>query len=206
VAASLTRTRWGEPCPAGLPCRVGVCRRSKAWLASLRASGPVVHTARRGARELAAALAALAVAWPLAAQQPRALQIGAPVRVSGLDVPGGVVTGLLAGVTRDTVLIGVPNGTEAVRIARAAVSHLFLQIGRRSGSGHAALIGIVVGTAAGSVMAFVERNRLTTPGVFVVAGGAGGVMIGGLVGQFIFRVPRWQEVPLGWLDDMAAEP
>lgn len=155
---------------------------------------------------LSAVIAAAALAAPLQAQRPHALQVGSPVRLVGLEIPGGALAGVLAGVTRDTVLVGVPGGTEAVRVPRAAVTHVFIQVGRRSGSGRASLVGLVAGTAAGSVLAFAFRNQLTTPGVFIVAGGAGGAMLGGLVGQYLFRVPRWQEAPLEWLDDAAEAP
>ncbi len=158
-------------------------------------------------RTLAAALAAsAALAAPLGAQAPRALEIGAPVRRVGLDVPGGVLTGVLARVTRDSVLVGVPGGIEAVRVPRAAVTHLYIRVGRRSGAGRASLIGLVAGTAAGSALALAFRNRMTTPGVFIVVGGAGGAMVGGLVGQYLFREPRWQEAPLGWLDELVESP
>lgn len=158
-------------------------------------------------RTLVTALAAAAaLAAPLQAQRPRALQVGSPVRLVGLDVPGGVLTGVLAGVTPDTVLVGVSEGAEAVRVPRAAVTHVYIQVGRRSGSGRASMVGLVAGTAAGAVLAFAFRNQLTTPGVFVVAGGAGGAIVGGLVGQYLFRVPRWQEAPLAWLDDAVETP
>ena len=154
-----------------------------------------------------ALLAVVAVAAPLQAQRPRALQAGSPVRLVGLDVPGGgVLTGVLAGATRDTVLVGVPGGTEAVRVPRAAVTHLYIKVGRRSGAGRASVVGLVSGTAAGAVLAFIFRNQMTTPGVFIVAGGAGGAMVGGLVGQYLFRVPRWQEAPVEWLDDAIEAP
>lgn len=151
-------------------------------------------------------LATAALAASLTAQQRAALQIGAPIRVSGFELPRGEVTGLLAGVTRDSILIGVSGGIEALRLPRAACSHLYLRVGRQSGSGHAARLGIAIGGALGGVLAIAERNRTTTPMVFIVAGGAGGAMLGGLVGEFIFRVPRWQEAPLEWLDDLVAEP
>jgi hypothetical protein len=157
-------------------------------------------------RLVSALVAAAALAAPLQAQRPHALQVGSPVRLVGLDVPGGVLTGLLARVTADTVLVGVPGGTEAVRVPRAAVTHVYIQVGRRSGSGRSSMVGLVAGTAVGSVLAFAFRNQMTTPGVFIVAGGAGGAMLGGLVGQYLFRVPRWQEAPLEWLDDAAEAP
>jgi hypothetical protein len=155
---------------------------------------------------LSALVAAAALVAPLHAQRQRVLQVGAPLRLAGSEVPGGVVTGVLAGVTRDTVLVGVPGGSEALRVPRTAVTHLYLQVGRRSGSGRASMIGLVAGTAAGAALAFVFRNRMTTPGVFVVAGGAGGAIVGGVVGQYLFRVPRWQEAPVAWLDDAVERP
>jgi hypothetical protein len=170
-----------------------------------RSRGPAPLSRRNGVALLGLALL-VASPGPLAAQRPRALDIGAPIRVTGFDVPDGIVTGVLAGVTRDTVSIAVEGSTEPLRIPRAGVSHLYVRVGRRSGAGHAALVGIVFGTGVGAVLALAERNRMAVPSVFVVAGGAGGAMVGGLVGQFIFRVPRWQEAPLAWLDDLASEP
>lgn len=153
-------------------------------------------------RLVPALVAVVALATPLRAQQGRALQVGSPVRLVGLDVPGGVLTGVLAGATRDTVLVGVAGGTEAARVPRSAVTHLYVRVGRRSGAGRASVVGLATGTAAGALLAFAFRNELTTPLVFVVVGGAGGAIVGGLVGQYLFREPRWQEAPVGWLDDV----
>ena len=156
----------------------------------------------RGRWAVPAVVGAALLAGPLQAQGSRALQIGSPVRLVGLDVPGGVLTGMLARVTRDTVLVGLPGGTEAVPVRRAAVTHVYIQVGRRSGAGHASLVGMVVGTGVGSALALAFGSRMTTPGVFIVVGGAGGAMLGGLVGQYLFRVPRWEEAPPQWLDDV----
>jgi hypothetical protein len=152
-------------------------------------------------RLLAVALLALAsAAAPAAAQESRTLHIGAPIRLAGFGIPGGAITGMLAGVAGDTILVGVTGGIVAERIPRAAVTHLYLLVGRKSGAGRAARVGMFVGLAAGAGVAFAERNRLTTPSIFIALGGAGGAMIGGAVGQFIFREPRWTEAPLAWLD------
>ncbi len=155
-------------------------------------------------RILTLALLAAAAAAPLTAQESRALHIGAPVRLAGFGVPGGVITGMLAGFAGDTVLVGVAGGVEAVRIPRVAVSHLYLLVGRKSGAGKAARLGMFIGLGAGAALAIWQRERMTTPPVFIALGGAGGAMIGGAVGQWIFREPRWTEAPLGWLDELAA--
>lgn len=155
-------------------------------------------------RRLALALAALVAAplSPAAAQRGGGLQIGAPLRVIGLDVPGGQVTGVFAGVVGDTVLIGVTDGIEAVRVPRRAITHLQVLFGRRSGAARVSVQGMLVGSAAAAAAVFVFRNRLD-PGVgggIIVAGGAGGLMVGGLVGHGIVRADRWVEAPLEMLE------
>ncbi len=162
--------------------------------------------ARGPVRMLLAALATGAVAAPALAQYSRALQVGSPVRLVGVDVPGGVLTGVLARVTRDSILVGVPGGTEAVRLPRSAVSHLYIRAGRGSGAGRGSLVGMASGLAVGSALAFAFRNQVASPGVFVILGGVGGTMLGGLIGQYVFRAPRWQEAPLSWLDEAVEEP
>ncbi len=153
-------------------------------------------------RRLGLALAVL-VAAPLSpAAAQRGLQIGAPLRVIGLDVPGGQVTGVFAGVVGDTVLIGVTGGIEAVRVPRRAITHLQVLFGRRSAAARVSVQGMLVGAAAAAAAVFAFRNRLD-PGVgagIVVAGGAGGLMIGGLVGHTLIRADRWVEAPLEMLE------
>ena len=154
---------------------------------------------------LVAALAAGA-AHPVAAQ--RGLQLGAAVRVSGLDVPGQIVEGLYAGTINDTVRIGVPGGIEAVRIPRRAITHLQVKFGRRSGAMRASMLGLAAGTGAGALAALAFRNQLRSseaPGV-ILGAGAIGALLGGAAGQFIFRADRWVESPLDLLDEVPPEP
>lgn len=150
---------------------------------------------------LLVATAAALPAQPLLAQ--RGLQIGAAVRVSGLDVPGTMVEGLYAGMLGDTVLIGVRGGIEAVRIPRQAITHLEVKFGRRSGAMRASLLGMYIGTGVGVAGALVFRNRLRSteaPGV-ILGGAALGAVLGGAIGHYVFRADRWVETPLDMLDD-----
>ena len=149
---------------------------------------------------LSAALAGLA-AHPASAQG--GLQLGAPIRVSGLDVPGTMVEGLYAGTVNDTVRIGVPGGIEAVRIPRRAITHLQVVFGRRSGAMRTSMLGLAAGTGAGVLAALAFRNQLRSseaPGV-ILGAGAIGALLGGVAGQFIFRADRWVESPLDLLEE-----
>jgi hypothetical protein len=135
-------------------------------------------------------------------QRAPALQVGAPVRITGLDVPGSPLTGMYAGRVGDTVLIGIPGGTDALRVPRRAITHLEVQLGMRSGAARTSVLGLLAGTAAAGAVALAVRARIRpVEGLGVVlAGGAVGTMAGGLAGQTMFRAPRWVEAPLEMLD------
>jgi hypothetical protein len=155
---------------------------------------------------LVTALAAVAFAPGLRAQ--RVLQIGAPVRVSGYDVPGFVVTGMLAGLAGDTILIGVPGGTEAVRVPRRTITHVWGQAGRRSGAMRASLWGMLAGSAVGVAIAFASTNDIdgpSSPGIILGAGTVG-LMLGAGLGHVVFREARWVEAPLEMLDEAVRAP
>ena len=153
-----------------------------------------------------AALAAAASAPGLPAQ--RVLQIGAPVRVAGLDVPGSPLTGVLAGLSGDTVLIGLPGGVEAVRIPRRAITHVWGQAGRRSGAARISLLGMLVGSVAGIAIAAASTNDIhgpSSPGIILGAGTVG-LMLGGALGHIVIREARWVETPLEMLDEALRAP
>jgi len=150
---------------------------------------------------LAGVLAAVPAA-SASAQGDRSLQVGALIRISGLDVPNSPLVGLFAGSLGDTVLLGVPEGIEALRIPRSAITHLELQFGRRSGAGRASKVGILAGIATGVALTVAFRNELNRAeaGGVVIGSGAAGSIVGGLVGWMIFRQARWVEAPVGMLD------
>ena len=151
---------------------------------------------------LVLAVLAAATAGGAQAQREPSLQIGAPVRVSGIDVPGSPLAGMYAGRVGDTVLIGVPGGSDAVRVPRRAITHLEVQMGRRSGAARASIVGMLAGVAAGGAVAFAIRSRIETgqgAGI-IVAGSAAGIMAGGLLGHVLFRAARWVAAPLEMLD------
>lgn len=155
---------------------------------------------------LVAALAAAASAPGLHAQL--VLRIGAPVRVSGLDVPGSPLTGVLAGLSGDTVLIGLPGGVEAVRIPRRAITHVWGQAGRRSGAARISLLGMLVGGAAGIAIAAASTSDIngpSSPGIILGAGTIG-LMLGGALGHTVLREVRWVETPLEMLDEALRTP
>jgi hypothetical protein len=136
------------------------------------------------------------------------LRIGAPVRVSGLEVPGSPLTGVLAGLSGDTVLIGVPGGIEALRIPRAAITHVWGQAGRRSGAARIALIGMLAGTAAGVALAAASTDDVqgpSSPGI-ILGSGTAGLLLGAGLGQLVLREARWVETPLEMLDEALREP
>lgn len=138
----------------------------------------------------------------------RVLQIGAPVRVSGFGVPGSVVTGMLAGLAGDTVLIGVSDSAAAVRVPRRAITHVWGQAGRRSGAARLSLLGMLVGAVAGGVIAAASTSDIqgpSSPGIILGAGTVG-LMFGGALGHFIFREARWVETPLEMLDEALRTP
>jgi hypothetical protein len=148
------------------------------------------------------AVLAAAAAGGAQAQREPALQVGAPVRVSGIDVPGSPLVGMYAGRVGDTVLIGIPGGSDALRVPRRAITHLEVRIGRRSGAARASLAGMLAGVAVGGAVAFAIRSRIETgqAGGLVVAGSAVGVIAGGLLGHVLFRPARWVAAPLETLD------
>ena len=150
----------------------------------------------------ALAVLAAATAGGVQAQRGPSLQVGAPVRVSGIDVPGSPLAGMYAGRVGDTVLIGLPGGSDAVRVPRRAITHLEVQMGRRSGAARASIVGMLAGITAGGVVAFAIRSRIETgqgAGI-IVAGSAVGIMAGGLLGHVLFRAARWVAAPLEMLD------
>jgi hypothetical protein len=136
------------------------------------------------------------------------LRIGAPVRVSGLEVPGALLTGVLAGLSGDTVLIGVPGGVEALRVPRSAITHVWGQAGRRSGAARIALIGMLAGTAAGVALAAASTNDAqgpSSPGI-ILGSGTVGLLLGAGLGQLVLREARWVETPLEMLDEALRAP
>jgi len=148
------------------------------------------------------AVLAAATAGGAQAQREPSLEVGAPVRVSGLDVPGSPLTGMYAGRVGDTVLIGIPGGSEARRVPRRAITHLEVQMGRRSGAARASIVGMLAGITAGGAVAFAIRSRIEAgqgAGI-IVAGSTVGIMAGGLLGQVLFRAARWVAAPLEMLD------
>ena len=148
------------------------------------------------------AVLAAATAGGAQAQREPSLEVGAPVRVSGLDVPGSPLTGMYAGRVGDTVLIGIPGGSEALRVPRRAITHLEVQMGRRSGAARVSIVGMLAGITAGGAVAFAIRSRIETgqgAGI-IVAGSAVGIMAGGLLGHVLFRAARWVAAPLEMLD------
>jgi hypothetical protein len=167
----------------------------------VRPGGP--RTAR-----IAWAAALLGAVWCPALRAQGVLQIGAPVRVSGLEVPGSLLTGVLAGLSGDTVLIGVPGGVEAIRVPRRGITHVWGRAGRRSGAARVALFGMLVGTAAGVVIAAKSTDDIqgpSTPGI-ILGSGTAGLMLGAALGHLIFREARWVETPLEMLDEALRAP
>jgi hypothetical protein len=151
-------------------------------------------------------IVAVAVAAPLRAQGPRpyeALQVGAPIRVSGLQIPGQVVTGMFAGAVGDTVLIGVPEGIAPVRVPRRDIALLEIRLGRRPASARASLVGLAVGGVVGAAIAATQMSHgvPTSAAGFLLGGPAAGLMVGGALGLLVFRQDRWVTAPLAMLDE-----
>ena len=157
---------------------------------------------------LALVAAAIGTAWAPGLRAQRVLQVGAPVRVSGFDVPGSPLTGILAGLSGDTVLIGVPGGAEAVRIPRRAITHVWGQAGRSSGAARISLFGMLLGGVAGGVIAAASTGDIqgpSSPGIILGAGTVG-LMLGGALGHIVIREARWVETPLEMLDEALRAP
>ena len=157
---------------------------------------------------LALVVAVAGALWAPGLRAQRVLRVGAPVRVSGFDVPGSPLTGVLAGLSGDTVLIGVPGGAEAVRVPRRAITHVWGQAGRRSGAARISLLGMLVGTAAGVAIAAASTDDVhgpSSPGI-ILASGTAGLMLGAALGHTVFREARWVEAPLEMLDEALRAP
>lgn len=152
-------------------------------------------------------LVAAVAAFPLRGQVPRqpdVLRIGAPVRVTTSDFPGSPLVGVFAGTVGDTILVGIPGGSDALRLSLRNVSRIETQVGRRSRATTGAVIGMLAGTALGGIVAGVaSKNGLVPSDAGLIIGGGGvGAILGGIVAGTVFRAPRWVLVPL----DLVAEP
>ena len=159
-------------------------------------------------RTLAAWLVvAAAVAAPLRGQvpsQPDVLRIGAPIRVTTSDFAGAPIVGVFAGTVGDTILVGVPGGSDALRLPRRNISRVETQVGRRSAAATGAVIGMLAGAGIGGIIAVAaQKNGLgpTDAGLFM-GGGALGAIVGGVVAGSVFTAPRWVVVPL----ELVSEP
>jgi hypothetical protein len=154
------------------------------------------------------AVALIGTCWAPALRAQRVLQIGAPVRVSGFDVPGSVVTGILAGLSGDSVLIGVTGGSDAIRVPRAAITHVWGRAGRKSGAARVSMLGMLAGAAVGVAIAAASTNDIqgpSSPGIILGAGTVG-LLFGGALGHLVFREARWVETPLEMLDEALRAP
>jgi hypothetical protein len=135
------------------------------------------------------------------------LRIGAPIRVSTTDYPGAPLVGVFAGIVGDTILVGLPGGSDALRLARGSVTRIETRVGRRSGAGFGALIGMLAGTLAGGIAAAATSPHGLEPsaaGLFL-GGGAIGAIAGGVLGGLVFKAARWVVIPPGMLTE-SAEP
>lgn len=156
-------------------------------------------------RTLGTCLVVAAVAaCPLRGQQPRppqVLRIGAPVRVTTDDVPGAPVVGMFAGTVGDTMLVGLEGGSDALRLPRGNILQIETRVGRRSSAGTAAVIGMLVGTGVGGLVAAATSPHGLEPsaaGLFL-GGGAVGAIVGGVLGGLVFKADRWVVVPVSML-------
>lgn len=162
-------------------------------------------------RTLGTCLVAAAVAvCPLRGQQPRqpqVLRIGAPVRVTSTDYPGAPLVGMFAGTVGDTLLVGLPGGSDALRLPRASVTRVETRVGRRSGAGSAAVLGMLIGVGAGSLAAAATSPHGIGPAAagLILGGGAVGAIVGGVLGGVVFKAARWVVIPLELLTE-SAEP
>jgi hypothetical protein len=155
-------------------------------------------------------VAAAVAACPLRGQQPRqpqVLRIGAPIRVTTSDYPDAPLVGVFAGLVGDTLLVGLPGGSDALQLSRASITRVETRVGRRSGAASGALIGMLAGTVAGGVAAAVSSPHGLEPsaaGLFL-GGGAIGAIAGGALGGVVFKAARWVVIPLDMLTE-SAEP
>lgn len=155
-------------------------------------------------------IAAAVAACPLRGQQPRqpqVLRIGAPIRVTTSDYPDAPLVGVFAGLVGDTLLVGLPGGSDALRLARGNVTRIETRVGRRSGAGSGALIGMLVGTGVGAIAAAASSPHGLEPssaGLFL-GGGALGAIAGGVLGGLVFKAARWVVIPPDMLTE-SAEP
>jgi len=156
-------------------------------------------------------VAAVVAACPLLGQQaprqPQVLRIGAPIRVTSTDYPDAPLVGVFAGTLGDTILVGLPGGSDAFRLLRASVIRIETRVGRRSAAGAAAVLGMAIGTGVGGIVAAATSPHGLEPssaGLFL-GGGALGAILGGVLGGVVFKAPRWVVVPPEMLTE-SAEP
>ncbi len=155
-------------------------------------------------------IAAAVAACPLRGQtprQPQVLRIGAPIRVMTADYPGAPLVGVFAGLVGDTILVGLPGGSDAIRLSAGASRGSRRASATAPGAGSGALIGMLAGTLAGGIAAGATSPHGLQPsaaGLFL-GGGAIGAIAGGVLGGLVFKAARWVVIPLDMLSE-SAEP
>lgn len=149
---------------------------------------------------------AILVAGALMLARPASGQSLAPGARVRFSYPGeGTRTGAVVSLTRDTLVVGLGDGSPPAHLALDRVARLEVSLGMQSRTRYVRR-GLAIGAGIGAVVGLVapcsggDQPICTSPLAGAVLGTIGGGAEGALVG-LIVGVPRsekWEWVPLEW--------
>jgi hypothetical protein len=155
---------------------------------------------------LAIVLTLVAIGTPLFAAEPRPasspLKPGDRVRVWASTIPTGAV-GEVVEAAPSVLIVRVPDRPDPIEVPLAAVTRLQRSLGTHRNTGKGALIGGLVGAAAGAAFVGIASGSEGCDGpcggwalVFGAMGGGAGALVGTAVGASQ-KTERWEAMPVG---------
>lgn len=122
---------------------------------------------------------------------------GDRVRIDAPDVEAGVMVGTLRGVGAESLRVQLEGRDWALEVPRRSVRGLWISDGTGNKAVLGALIGGLLGAAAGYLLAGEDEDPTTGDGrgLSLVFGAAGGAVAGGLAGS-AFKGERWRPVDI----------
>lgn len=144
----------------------------------------------------------------LAAQEKEAIDIGARLRVAAAPISTSRIVGTLAAWNGDTLFLQTKNSAFSAPLAIPRTAITRLEVNRGKGSrGKSALVGSAIGFFAAIpatwIVLKVEGGSEEIGVEDVVVGslffGAGGIVLGGVVGS-LFPRERWEDIPVERID------
>lgn len=140
---------------------------------------------------------ALVAAWPVArpdrlAAQEAVTELGIRLRIATREPDRRRVTGVLLGVTPDSLTLRDARTGAALAWSFGQLDRIDASRGRHSFVGRGAIRGLVGGAAFGGLRSLVDCGRCD-PAETIVANAALGFFVGGAIGA-ILRIERWRPV------------